>query len=676
MSPPGVSAAAAEEPPVESAAGRASRMVRIGLAIAFAVPFSVGAIVWIAALIGADLGSAVLFIRLSAALAEIVALILVIRVGEQRLLGSVGIREPAGIDLKIGLAFGAAGVALAILIPSIFASSMPQGSVALWSRIRALYVAQSLPLSDSPLALALLVAAAAAIAEELAMRGFAASRLRTLTGSVLIGGAAALAIDLIAHLPLWGLAYTIEIAPIEALLVGLFLWKRRLLPCIVANFTAGAAVLILVALAGSQAPAAFRASAGAPALKQPAPASKRERAIEKLRHTLESNASPADPFVNRAVEDARKGDYDKAEAEIGKAIAAVPNAPGLYVYRGDLYSLQYRHDLAIADYSKALELSPADAAIYRKRALEFVAKGDDEAAHRDYAKAIDLKPKDPGAYFERSGLYFEEKRYDEALRDIGEAIKLEPANTKFLMRRVQTLRRIGQYDRAIADCNRIIALNSKLPEGYYYRSQEEFAKGDLRAAIADLGEVLKRQPGSVGALETRADLEMRLHEWSAARADLVALADSKSVDDRTADWAAWALASSVHPELRDGKAAVALATHACEMSGWKIVERIDALAAAYAESGDFAQAVKWQNQAIRLATVSEPASVEFLRWQLKLYESGRPYREDESGPVGYRSQSRTILQYAAVLLALIGLGTVIAVITRLIRPRRNAGARA
>jgi len=94
---------------------------------------------------------------------------------------------------------------------------------------------------------------------------------------------------------------------------------------------------------------------------------------------------------------------------------------------------------------------------------------------------------------------------------------------------------------------------------------------------------------------------------------------------------AWLQATSPKDELRNGTKAIEYATKACELTKWKNVGYVDTLAAAYAEAGDFDSAVKWQKEAINLLTEKGPAERQAgVEERLKLYQSGKPYRESPS----------------------------------------------
>jgi protein O-mannosyl-transferase len=90
------------------------------------------------------------------------------------------------------------------------------------------------------------------------------------------------------------------------------------------------------------------------------------------------------------------------------------------------------------------------------------------------------------------------------------------------------------------------------------------------------------------------------------------------------------LASCPDANCRDGKKAVEAATRACELTRWKNPDFLDTLAAAYAETGDFDAAIKWETTAIEILT--DERSRETFHTRLVLYEARKPYREPFRGP--------------------------------------------
>jgi cytochrome c-type biogenesis protein CcmH/NrfG len=91
---------------------------------------------------------------------------------------------------------------------------------------------------------------------------------------------------------------------------------------------------------------------------------------------------------------------------------------------------------------------------------------------------------------------------------------------------------------------------------------------------------------------------------------------------------AWLLATCSEPSLRNGPEAVFLAENASRLSGSNQPFNLRILAAAYAETGRFADAVKTAQQALRLAEVeNNTILVNALRKEIALYQSRIPYRE-------------------------------------------------
>jgi len=68
-----------------------------------------------------------------------------------------------------------------------------------------------------------------------------------------------------------------------------------------------------------------------------------------------------------------------------------------------------------------------------------------------------------------------------------------------------------------------------------------------------------------------------------------------------------------------------LATRACELTNWKEANHLDTLAAAYAECGDFAHAIEYQEKAQGL--YKDEKDRKKGRDRLALYREKKPYRD-------------------------------------------------
>jgi len=88
------------------------------------------------------------------------------------------------------------------------------------------------------------------------------------------------------------------------------------------------------------------------------------------------------------------------------------------------------------------------------------------------------------------------------------------------------------------------------------------------------------------------------------------------------------LLSTCHRDhVRDGFRAVEHATRACELTEMNNADYVMTLAAAYAEAGDFANALSYQKQAIGLLDKNEQGEYQkYCKMRLRLYESGETYR--------------------------------------------------
>jgi tetratricopeptide (TPR) repeat protein len=200
----------------------------------------------------------------------------------------------------------------------------------------------------------------------------------------------------------------------------------------------------------------------------------------------------------------------------------------------------------------------------------------------------------------------------------------------------------GEFDKALEHSEIALRLGSKEPELHRVRSAIFLRRGDAETALeeADAGLALFHSAAGEEETELTAEAQSRHHTdrsnvlqaLGRSAEGLAALREAVRLDPENAgaqNNLAWLLATSPEASLRDGKAAVEHARQACERTDWREAGAIDTLAAAYAEAGDFEQAVKWQVEAISRMTDDElETETNGFDMRLNLYEGQKPFRED------------------------------------------------
>lgn len=142
-------------------------------------------------------------------------------------------------------------------------------------------------------------------------------------------------------------------------------------------------------------------------------------------------------------------------------------------------------------------------------------------------------------------------------------------------------------------------------------------------ALADLNQALQKDPKLAAAYCSRGNLFALQGDNGRALADFKAAVKAAPKDLLAANELAWFLATCPEAKFRDGKLARAEATRVCEATGYQHEEFLDTLAAACAESGDFAAALKWVKKAAEL----DPQNEDFAT-HTKLFQASKPLREE------------------------------------------------
>jgi tetratricopeptide (TPR) repeat protein len=294
--------------------------------------------------------------------------------------------------------------------------------------------------------------------------------------------------------------------------------------------------------------------------------------------------------------------------------------------RGQVWLERRDWNQAVDDLDAAIRLAPLDARNRHLRGQAWAGKSQLDQAIADFSEAIRLDPQLARAFRDR-GLAWDRKRYfDRAIADLNEAVRLEPGNFDLVLTRGKLCSAHGRHHQAMADFEWLIRMRPSDPSGYVARGEELIEDLEADAAIADLTHALEVDPQHIPALLLRGKAWKRKYDHAHAIADFAEAARRMPDDPRGHEALAWILATCPVREYRDGKRAVEAGTTACELTEWRSPDSLNALAAACAEAGDFASAVKWQGRAVELLPVRDKTRMLFNR-RLFIYQAGHPYRD-------------------------------------------------
>ncbi len=214
-----------------------------------------------------------------------------------------------------------------------------------------------------------------------------------------------------------------------------------------------------------------------------------------------------------------------------------------------------------------------------------------------------------------------------AIGHLQEALRLRPGLALVHYDLGKALSQAGQAEEAIGEYEQALRVKPDYAEAHYNLGEALRVVGRLPDAIAQYEQALRIKPEHA---EAHRDLALALERTGRAREAIGHYEQAlriKPDHPEVQNNLAWLLATLALAEGADPARAVTLAERACQLTKNQMPPYLDTLAAAYAATGRFNDAVATAQKAIELAnSAGQPQVVRQIEARLQLYRSGQAYR--------------------------------------------------
>jgi tetratricopeptide (TPR) repeat protein len=298
-------------------------------------------------------------------------------------------------------------------------------------------------------------------------------------------------------------------------------------------------------------------------------------------------------FLGNAFDQA--GRPDEAVAEYKKALWFKPTQEQTHIFLGIVLAKQKKYEEAITNYEAALVLNPDSAVAENNLARILHTQGRFDEAMEHYNAALKINPKLALAHNNLGILLLENGRLADGTLQLREALRLNPTNSETQFNLALALNQQQQWAEAAGLFAKTVGLGTTDPKAHYEFATALGHTQQTREAMSQYASALLLQPDYADAL----------------------------------DGLAWILSTDARANFRNGPEAVKMAERACQLTEQKDPVKLKTLAAAYAETGRFAEATSTAQTARDLAMQAHRQElVNECSLMLEHFQHGESWRDD------------------------------------------------
>lgn len=214
----------------------------------------------------------------------------------------------------------------------------------------------------------------------------------------------------------------------------------------------------------------------------------------------------------------------------------------------------------------------------------------------------------------------------EALEQFSRVLADQPHSHEARRNRALLHLSLGRSESAVADLDAALGMptarGAERASLLRIRATAFQATGRLRESATDLNEAIRLDPKDAAAYTLRGHVFAEGGFYDQAINDYQAALHADPADAEAYRSLAWVLATCPEKRLRDPQTAIEASWRARRLLGQDDFLTLDASAAAHAAAGDYAEAVRLQQQALLSAA---DVATNAARERLRFYKASRPY---------------------------------------------------
>jgi len=363
---------------------------------------------------------------------------------------------------------------------------------------------------------------------------------------------------------------------------------------------------------------------------------KPDEALATIERVIGSDEKLADAHRVRGKILFLKERYGDAEAAFRRATELEPDNQAFLLMLADILIAQKKTSDAKECWQRTLELDPGDPPSSPQSLLAhlslariFAAEGLLQEAADNFREVLRIDPVNSTALVELGRMFAQQGKANEAMPYIRKAVQLQPNNAGLRVTLGQFLITVGQDAEAAKHLLAAVRLAPTHGFAYYVLGGLQAKSGDTTAARENLEKAVQYAPALPQAYLGLSSLAQQEKDHDSAQRYLREGLKHAPEAPELLNGLAWTLATHHDASRRNGEEAIGLAEKACKITQHAHPGLLDTLAAAYAEGGRFEEAIKTEQDAIKLATdTGQDPSIERFKARLALYEAGKPYRDE------------------------------------------------